>query len=57
VLVATLLVINALDNPYSGDLGTIEPTAMERSLALIDEARAAIGATEDPPCDEEGVAP
>jgi hypothetical protein len=56
VLVATLLVINALDNPYSGDLGTIEPTAMERSLVLIDEARAAIGATEAPPCDEEGVA-
>jgi hypothetical protein len=56
VLVATLLVINALDNPYAGDVGSIEPVAMERSLGLLDEARTAIGSTEAPPCDEQGVA-
>jgi Protein of unknown function (DUF4239) len=56
VLVATLLVINALDNPYGGDVGRIEPTAMERTLVLLDEARQALGSTEAPPCDDEGVA-
>jgi hypothetical protein len=55
VLVATLLVINALDQPYSGDIGTIEPVAMERALVLIEEARQALDATDPPPCDEEGV--
>jgi hypothetical protein len=54
VLVATLLVINALDNPYGGDVGTIEPTAMERILVLLDEARTALGSTDAPPCDDEG---
>jgi hypothetical protein len=53
VVVATLLVINALDKPYSG-VGRIEPTAMQRSLVLIDQARHAIGARDTPPCDDEG---
>jgi hypothetical protein len=56
VLVTTLLVINALDNPYGGDVGGIEPAAMERTLVLIDEARIALGSTDAPLCDDEGVA-
>jgi hypothetical protein len=53
VLVATLLVINALDHPYSG-VGRIEPTAMERTIILVDEARHAVDSTDAPPCDDEG---
>jgi hypothetical protein len=56
VLVVTLLAIHALDNPYGAAVGSIEPVAMERSLTILDEARAAIGATGPLPCDDEGVA-
>ncbi len=56
VLVVTLLAIHALDNPYGEAVGSIEPVAMERSLALIDEARSAIDATGPVPCDEQGAA-
>jgi hypothetical protein len=55
VLVSTLLVIHALDNPYASAVGRIEPTAMERSLVIVHEAREALGETGPPPCDEEGV--
>jgi Protein of unknown function (DUF4239) len=56
VLVLTLLAIYALDNPYGAALGSIEPTAMERSLTLLDEIRGALGDTAPLPCDEQGVA-
>jgi hypothetical protein len=56
VLVVTLLAIDALDNPYGAAVGSIEPSAMERSLLLLDEARGALGATGPLPCDEQGVA-
>jgi hypothetical protein len=56
VLVVTLLAIHTLDNPYGASVGSIEPVAMERSLATLDEARTAIGATGPLPCDEEGIA-
>jgi hypothetical protein len=56
VIVATLLVINALDKPYREGLSSIEPGAMERSLVLIAEAREVLGDQAPPPCDERGVA-
>lgn len=56
VVAATLLVIDALDNPYRPGLGAIRPVAMERTLKLIDEARGAIGATDSVPCDANGKA-
>ncbi len=56
ILSVTLLAIYALDNPYRPGLGHIEPVAMERSLRILDEARAALDDTAPPPCDEEGVA-
>jgi hypothetical protein len=55
VVVITLLAIYALDNPYRPGLGSIKPVAMERTLVLLDEARAAVGATTEPPCDAEGL--
>ncbi len=54
VVVVTLLAIHALDNPYRPGLGSIHPVAMERTLAILDEARAAIGDDAPIPCDEEG---
>ena len=54
IVVVTLLAIYALDNPYRPGLGSIQPVAMERSLDILDEARAALDSTVDPPCDETG---
>jgi Protein of unknown function (DUF4239) len=54
VIVLTLLAINALDNPYRGALGRIEPVAMERSLRILDSARAVVNDTARPPCDARG---
>jgi hypothetical protein len=56
VVVVTLLAIYALDNPYRPGLGNIEPVAMERSLAILDEAQSDLGITLQLPCDEEGAA-
>ena len=55
VVTVTLLAIFALDNPYRPGLGSVKPVAMERSLRLLDEVRAALGETAQPPCDENGV--
>lgn len=54
IVVVTLLAIYALDNPYRPGLGSIQPDAMERSLAILDEAQADLGITIDLPCDESG---
>jgi hypothetical protein len=54
VVVVTLLAIYALDNPYRPGLGNIRPVAMERTLRILDEARAAVGDDGPVPCDERG---
>jgi hypothetical protein len=54
IVVVTLLAIYALDNPYRPGVGSIRPVAMERTLRILDEARAAIDTTVEPPCDERG---
>jgi hypothetical protein len=54
VIVLTLQAINALDNPYRGAVGRIEPVAMERTLRLLDRARAVVNDTAPPPCDARG---
>ena len=56
VLVATLLAIIALDSPYREGVSSIQPVAMERSLALLAEAREALGDDTPLPCDERGTA-
>jgi len=55
VVVTTLLAIYALDNPYRPGPGSLQPKAMERSLVLLDEARAALNDTSSPPCDDSGM--
>ncbi len=56
VIVLTLLAINALDNPYRPGVGQIKPVAMERTLRLLDEARAALNDSAPIPCDARGAA-
>ena len=40
VIVLTLLAIGALNSPYRDGLGQIQPVAMERSLRILNTARA-----------------
>ena len=54
VIVLTLLAINALDNPYRDGVGQIKPVAMERSLRILDRARAVVNDTAPLPCDARG---
>jgi Protein of unknown function (DUF4239) len=54
VIVLTLTAIVALDNPYRDGLGRIEPVAMERSLRILDTARAVLNETARLPCDGRG---
>jgi hypothetical protein len=56
VVVATLLAITALDNPYRPGLGNIRPVAMDRSLLIIDEARVILDQPDTRACDAEGTA-
>jgi hypothetical protein len=54
VIVLTLLAINALDNPYRDAVGEIKPVAMERSLRILDSARAVLNVRAPVPCDARG---
>ena len=45
---AGLLVVFFLDHPYADESGSVAPTEMRRTLALIDHGSA-------PPCDERGI--
>ena len=54
VMVATLLVIGFLNDPYRPGLGSLKPSAMERTLVILDQERRIVGDSTDPPCDERG---
>ena len=54
VIAAMLLLINGLDNPFKEGVGGLQPTAMERTLDLVDEALAAVDREVELPCDAEG---
>ena len=54
VIVLTLMAINALENPYREGVGQIKPVAMERSLVLLERARAALNDQSSLPCDARG---
>ena len=45
VMAALLLLLNALNKPFHGGVGGLQPVAMERSLRMIDEALGAVGPT------------
>ncbi len=54
VIVLTLAAIYALDGPYRPGMGQITPIAMERSLRILDRARAALDVNTPLPCDARG---
>ena len=54
VIATMLLLLAFLDNPFHDGVGSLRPVAMERSLGIVDEALAAIGAEIRIPCDAEG---
>jgi len=56
VMSSTLLLIYVLDNPYGKGLGQLRPTAMTRTLRLLDQERRIAGDTTLPPCDARGIA-
>jgi hypothetical protein len=57
VIVAMLLLIRFLDSPFHEGVGGVRPTAMERTLRIVDEAVGATGTRVVPPCDERGNVP
>jgi hypothetical protein len=54
VVVASLLVLVALNHPYESSIGGLRPGAMERTLSIVDEAKADLGLDDPVPCDGSG---
>ncbi len=54
VITVLMLLLGFFDNPHGEGIGKLQPTAMERSLIIIDSEVAALGGTVEPPCDERG---
>jgi hypothetical protein len=53
---AMLLLLWFLDNPYHSGVGGLPPTAMERTLQILDEQAKIVGITFGDTCDASGVA-
>jgi hypothetical protein len=56
VMVATILLIRFLDNPYGDGAGSLKPVAMERTLRLLDQERRIVGDRTPVPCNGHGAA-
>jgi FtsH-binding integral membrane protein len=56
VITVLMLLLAFFDNPHGEGLGRLQPTAMERSLRIIDNQVVALGLTVTPPCDQRGSA-
>jgi hypothetical protein len=54
VITVTLLLIGFLSDPFRSGYGGLRPTAMERTLRLLDEERVAFGESGSLPCDGHG---
>jgi hypothetical protein len=54
VIVTMLLLLAFLDEPFRGDVGGLEPVAMERTELLIDQQLAVLGVDVTIPCDAAG---
>jgi hypothetical protein len=54
VMVALLLLLQGLDQPFHEGVGGLEPVAMERSLRIVNEALGAVGETVRVPCNAHG---
>jgi hypothetical protein len=54
VVVSMMLLLGFLDSPFHSGIGGVQPTAMRRTLEIIDEDMAATGQNVTFPCDELG---
>lgn len=54
VITMLFLLLTSLDNPFHGGVGGLEPTAMEQTLRILDEALGSAGVVVSPPCDAAG---
>jgi hypothetical protein len=54
VILTTLVLLQFLDNPFHGGVGSLQPVAMERTLQIIDEEREVAGDDGPLPCDARG---
>jgi hypothetical protein len=54
VMASTLLVISFLNDPYRPGLGTLHPTAMQRTLRVLDQERLIVGSSTPVPCGQDG---
>jgi len=54
VIVASMCLLWFLDNPFHGGVGSLRPVAMERTIELIDDARAELGQDAPLPCTPAG---
>jgi hypothetical protein len=55
VMVSMLLLIRFLDHPFQGGPGGLQPTAMERTLSIVQDELAGIGNHGLPPCNARGI--
>ena len=56
VISSMLLLLWFLDNPYHAGVGGLPPTAMERTLEILDQQAKIVGITFGDTCDARGVA-
>ena len=56
VIALLLMVLMFFDHPHGGGVGRLQPTAMERTLRLIQTQLEVVGLDVNPPCDERGIA-
>ena len=54
VITVLMLLLGFFDDPHGEGAGALEPTAMQRSLRLIDAQARVAGIEVDPPCDQRG---
>ena len=54
VITLLMLLLTFFDHPHGRGVGRLQPTAMERTLRLIDAEADAVGLDVRPPCDEYG---
>ena len=54
VITMLFLLLTSLDNPFHGGVGGLEPTAMEQTLRILDEALGSAGVEVSAPCDAAG---
>ena len=54
VIAFLLLLLMFFDHPHGDGVGRLQPTAMERTIRLIDSQLEVAGLTVTPPCDEHG---